>query len=259
MKNLYSWSKKIAEDIERLSSAIAGAFCLVLFAGTLALFAHRPPETTETDAAESAPALPAKIAVRLETFVPEPEPPPPDVPESAPEEPPSPAEPEPPTRETPPPPQEKIEDDALREIDEPPPEPEPTPPENADAAPPEPPKAESVPEPEPTPQDDSAELRARADAERSLYGLLADAVSREKFYPKAARRAGRTGTVRVRVVFDADGAIADFSVLPGAAHASLTAAAIETLRRVSANFSVPADLRPALPAAFVVPLIYDLR
>lgn len=251
MNSLSSWSKKIAEDVERLSSALSGAVCVALFAGTLALFARRPPETAETDAAERLPEIPAKIAVRLENFVPAPEPPPQDLPESAPEETPPPAErvPEPPPR-----PQEKIEDDAPREISEPPPEPE-------DAAPPEPPKAEAVPEPEPEPppRDDSAELRARAAAERSLYGLLADAVSREKFYPKAARRAGRTGTVRVRVALDADGAIADFYALPGAAHASLTAGALETLRRVAKDFSVPAELRPALPAAFVVPVVYELR
>ncbi len=258
MNSLSSWSKKIAEDVERLSSALSGAVCVALFVGTLTLFVRRPPETAETDAAERLPEIPAKIAVRLENFVPAPEPPPQDLPESAPEETPPPAErvPEPPPR-----PQEKIEDDAPREISEPPPEPEPeaTPPEPEDAAPPEPPKAEAVPEPEPPPRDDSAELRARAAAERSLYGLLADAVSREKFYPKAARRAGRTGTVRVRVALDADGAIADFSALPGAAHASLTAGALETLRRVAKDFSVPAELRPALPAAFVVPVIYELR
>ncbi|MBQ9759082.1 MAG: TonB family protein [Opitutales bacterium] len=81
----------------------------------------------------------------------------------------------------------------------------------------------------------------------------------QKFYPKAARRNGRTGPVFVRVSISGDGEISGFSVEKSSAHKSLVSGAEETLRRVAEDFSAPAGTHAALPAAFVVPIIYELN
>lgn len=273
MKAFFSWLRKSADDADRVSSAAAALFCLVSFAGTAALLARTPPSEPE-DGAETADASPARISVRLADFVPAPEPP--AETENAPEEtPPAPEVPAPPKDPEPEPdPPPEIDENALREtVEEPPPEEEPPPPEEPkpqsepeppeetrppqEAAPPPETRQEPVPAP---PQIDEAAEQARAAAEQSVYGMLADAIRRKKFYPKAARRTGRTGTVGLRVKIDAAGKIAEYSLHgKGCAHRTLEDGALETLRRVREDFRVPAEHAAALPAVFVVPVVYELN
>lgn len=283
MNSFFSWLKNSANDPDRLSNAAAIIVCISIFAGTLTLVA-----TTDTPT-ESAGASPAtNFTFRMADFhiakkiaetetAPEEMPPAIDVPEV--EETP----PEPPTPEPPPP--QKISDDAIREISTPqpeiPPEQEKEPEPKAEEPPPteEPPPEEKELEqkkPEIPPQQAAPEDTAPPPAEvvsppkvaptefspagkRTLYGTLADAVRRKKFYPKAARRTGRTGTVLVRVEISTAGKIASFSVDHGNAHATLEHGAEETFRRVAESFSVPADFRKELPVVFVVPVVYELK
>lgn len=282
MKTCFSWLKKNIEDAERVSSGASAFFCFILFAGTLVFAAEKSFSLPEREAAEEiAENVPARIVVRLENFVPVAEV---SEVENAPEEtPPAPEVPAPPEpipetpSETPVP--EKIDDSAIRETlceqpapeippkEEPPPEPEKVPEPHPQETPPEQKPQEFVPPPQvaqqmppsppvPAPVEDFA---AKAAAEQTLYGALAEAVSRKKFYPKAARRNGRTGTVSVQVKIDADGKISAFSVEKSSAHKSLISGAEETLRRVAEDFSAPAGTRSALPAAFVLPIIYELN
>lgn len=267
MKAFFSWLKKSAEDAERVSSSVSFAVCVLFFAGTLVAFTDFRFEL-KAEAEQECISEPSRIAVKLTDFYPEPEPVQEEV---VPEEEPPP--PPPPVPEPPPDPEplpEKIDETALREIVEPLPE---TPP-----PPPEPPKEEPPPEPEPEPlppepvpapqpppppppvQDNSAQLEvAKRTAEQTLYGALADAVRREKFYPRAARRNGRTGTVSLRVEIAADGTIADFELMPGSAHSSLKNGAMKTLRKVADDFVAPASTAAALPATFIVPVVYELK
>lgn len=280
MKICFSWLKKTTDDAERLSSLGAVAVCTLLFAGTLVLVAEKSAEA-ENEAAETAQYVPARIAVRFENYVPAPVV---EEIEIAPEEPPVEAEfslpkPSAPTPEVSQKPEpapeagfEKIDESALREtfteeapkpetmpekaIEEPSPEPE----KPEGKIPPEPsqPQAKQAcePPPESVPAVDEA---ARIAAEQTLYGALAEAVSRKKFYPKAARRNGRTGTVFLRVSIGICGKIKSVETEKSGAHRSLVSGAEETLRRVAADFCVPAELRTALPAAFVVPVVYELK
>ena len=268
--------KKTTDDAERLSSLGAVAVCTLLFAGTLALVAEKSAEA-ENEAAETAQYVPARIAVRFENYVPAPVV---EEIEAAPEEPPvetefSPAKPEPEaSQKTEPAPEagfEKIDESALREtvaeevpkaetlpekaIEEPLPEPE-KPEEKIPPAPQPQTNWACEPPPESVPAVDEA---ARIAAEQTLYGALAEAVSRKKFYPKAARRNGRTGTVFLRVSIGICGKIKSIETEKSGAHRSLVSGAEETLRRVAADFCVPAELRAALPAAFVVPVVYELK
>lgn len=283
MKTCFSWLKKSVEDTERVSSGASALVCLLLFAGTLAFAAEKSFSHPAREAAENVEEnVPVRIAVCLENFVPavevseienapEETPPAPDIP--APPEP----LPEPPT-ETPAP--EKIDESAIRETlreqpapeippkeEPPPPEPEKVPEPPPEEPPPEQKPQEFVPPPQvsqqvppsppvPAPVENSA---AKVAAEKTLYGALAEAVSRKKFYPKAARRNGRTGTVFVRVSISGDGEISGFSVEKSSAHKSLVSGAEETLRRVAEDFSAPTGTRSSLPATFVVPIIYELN
>lgn len=291
MKVFFSWLKKSAEDADRISDAGAALSCLCLFAGTLALAAGKPfdADSADLEAELSSEAVPARIRVNLADFVPVPETT--ETEENAPEElPPAPeilpADKEPEPQQEPPPEQEKINESSLREIIETPPPPEeeklPEPPEEKEPVPreePPPPQEEEKPEPEKTapPQeysppasapaavpaaaeeDDAAAETARAAAKQTLYGALADAVRRKKFYPKAARRNGRTGAVSLLVEIGGDGKIAAVTLRPGDTHESLKAGALETLRRVKEDFRAPAGTDVSLPAAFILPVVYELN
>lgn len=280
MKICFSWLKKTTDDAERLSSLGAVAVCTLLFAGTLVLVAEKSAEA-ENEAAETAQYVPARISVRFENYVPAPVV---EEIEIAPEEPPvdaefslpKPSEPVPEASQKPEPEPEaefeKIDESALREtvveevpkaetlpekaIEEPSPEPE-SPEEKIPPPAPQPQTTRACePPPESVPAVDEA---ARIAAEQTIYGALAEAVSRKKFYPKTARRNGRTGTVFVRVSIGICGKIKSIETEKSGAHRSLVSGAEETLRRVAADFCVPAELRAALPAAFVVPVVYELK
>lgn len=275
MKICFLWLKKTTDDAERLSSLGAVAVCTLLFAGTLVLVAEKSAEA-ENEAAETAQYVPARIFVRFENYVPAPVI---EEIETVPEEPLvktefSPAKPEPEVSQKPEPPEagfEKIDESALREtFTEEAPKPETLPEKAIEKPSPEPEKPEEKIPPAPQPQAKQAcepppesvpavDEAARAAAEQTLYGALAEAVSRKKFYPKAARRNGRTGTVFVRVSIGICGKIKSVETEKSAAHRSLVSGAEETLRRVAADFCVPAELRAALPAAFVVPVVYELK
>ena len=276
MKICFSWLKKTTDDAERLSSLGSVAVCTLLFAGTLVLVAEKSTEA-ENEAAETAQYVPARIAVCFQNYVPAPVV---EEIETAPEDPPveaefSPAKPEPEASQKTEPPEaafEKIDESALREtFTEEAPKPETLPEKAIEKPSPEPEKPEEkIPPPAPQPQTTRAcepppesapavDEAARAAAEQTLYGALAEAVSRKKFYPKAARRNGRTGTVFVRVSIGICGKIKSIETEKNATHRSLVSGAEETLRRVAADFCVPAELRAALPAAFVVPVVYELK
>lgn len=277
MKICFSWLKKTTDDAEHLSSLGAVAVCTLLFAGTLALVAEKSAEA-ENEAAETAQYVPARISVRFQNYVPAPVV---EEIETAPEEPPvetefSPAKPEPEVSQKPEPAPEaafeKIDESALREtVAEEVPKAEIQQEKTAEEMPEEPKKPEEKIPPEPSqPQAKQAcepppesvpavDEAARAAAEQTIYGALAEAVSRKKFYPKTARRNGRTGTVFVRVSIGICGKIKSIETEKSGAHRSLVSGAEETLRRVAADFCVPAELRTALPAAFVVPVIYELK
>ena len=268
--------KKTTEDAERLSSLGSVAVCTLLFAGTLALVAEKSAEA-ENEAAETAQYVPARIAVRFQNYVPTPVA---EEIETAPEEPPveaesSPAKPEPEVSQKPEPPEagfEKIDESALREtVAEEVPKAEIQQEKTAEEMPEETESPEEkIPPPAPQPQTKQAcqpppesvpavDEAARAAAEQTIYGALAEAVSRKKFYPKAARRNGRSGTVFLRVSIGICGKIKSIETEKSGAHRSLVSGAEETLRRVAADFCVPAELRSALPAAFVVPVVYELK
>ncbi len=256
--------KKSVEDAERVSSGASALVCLILFAGTLAFATEKSFSLPAREAAETVEEnVPARIVVRLEDFVPVS-----DVSEIE----------NAPSENTPAP--ERIDESAIRETlceqsapeilpeeEPPPPAPEKSPEPPPEELPPEQKPQEFVPlprvaqqapqsPPAPVPVDDSA---AKVVAEQTLYGALAEAVSRKKFYPKVARRNGRSGTVFVRVSISEDGEISGFSVEKSSAHKSLVSGAEETLRRVAENFSVPAGTHATLPAVFVVPVIYELN
>ena len=56
-----------------------------------------------------------------------------------------------------------------------------------------------------------------------------------------------------------DGKIAAVTLRPGDAHESLKAGALETLRRVKEDFRAPAGTDVSLPAAFILPVVYELN
>lgn len=274
MRICFSWLKKSLEDIERLSSWVAFLVCVLVWAGTIGLLAQRNVSPEIREAGETENGVPKRIAVRLENFVPVPAEITSEV-ENSPEELPSAeeisscaaSEPRPITEEKSP---DRIDDDSVRETfaEEPSPE---VPEENAlpeSEAEPEvseekPRKAVSLPQtqaPSPPPAPGiTVDRNAKISAEQSLYGVLAEAVSKKTFYPRVARRNGHAGTLAVRVSIGTDGKITRYSVEKSAVHKLLISGAEETLRRVAEDFVAPVETHVALPAVFIVPVVYELR
>lgn len=265
--------KKSVEDAERASSCVSALTCLILFAGAIVFSAEKTFSVPAHEAAEEiAENGPVRIAVRLKNFVPVPEI---SKIENAPEETPSapenPVAPELPKEKSPKesPAPDKINETALREVSEVVPVPEETPSESEELPKPEAPREK--------PQDFSLSQReqqvppslpvsvsvenaaAKIAAEKTLYGALADAIRREKFYPRAARRSGYAGTVSLRVEIDEGGKIKTFEVTSSSAHYLLQAGAMRTLRRVAEKFSAPSGTHSVLPSIFIVPIVYELN
>lgn len=265
MKICFLGWKKIADDTDRLSSFGSTLACGLLFAGALAFFAESPQRDSNKLQSADATDVPTRLSVRLEHFI---------VPvttaerENAPEEIPTslPTAPQPKasTEQAPPP---KIEENAVRETTAANPTNETNPLEAHDseqeaieetASP----DRNSAPASETLPATEEASLidsATRIAAEQSLYGALTGAVSRKKFYPRAARRTGRTGIIRMQVVVGTCGKIKNFRVENTSAHQLLISGAEETLRRVADEFRAPEATHACLPASFVVPIVYELK
>lgn len=258
MKICFSWLKKILEDAERVGSCVAFLVCVLVPAGALAFLCSVKFFLPAQDASATQERVPARIVIRLENFI--------SVEdaaetENAPEEEPSePMPPQPlPEQESPQEERliEKIDETALRETlaEELPPLP---PPESKVAAEPVPDRKEQASPPaDSTPN--AVDAEAKAAAKETLYGALSEAISRKRFYPKAARRNGRTGTVFLRVEIGLTGEITHYSLEKSSAHATLVSGALETMRCVAKDFFAPENSRAALPGAFVVPVVYELQ
>lgn len=81
------------------------------------------------------------------------------------------------------------------------------------------------------------------------------AVERNKFYPKAARQAGLTGTVKIRVTFNRQGLITGASLMPGNYPPALGEAAMTTINKVKGRWSP----KEGGPSALVVPIGFRLK
>lgn len=80
-------------------------------------------------------------------------------------------------------------------------------------------------------------------------------VQRCKFYPKSARQAKITGTVKVRVTFDGQGRISGASLLSGNYHPSLAEGALTTINKVKSRWGP----KEGGPVSLVVPINYEIR
>lgn len=97
--------------------------------------------------------------------------------------------------------------------------------------------------------------RAGADYARALLTRLQRAV----IYPRAARRRGAEGIVRVEVVLAADGGLVTVRVAEGAGDAALDEAALALVRRVAPFPPVPVALLTGGRFAFIAPIQYRLE
>lgn len=268
MKIFFSWLKKSAANLDFLSSFAATCACILLLGGIVSVTTDfRRADKIEAEQASDVQS--GRIVLKFADFHPEPDAK--ALTEIAPDEemPPPTLNPEP-KKENPLPPPEKIDDSALKEVaeTEPPPKSEAHLKKIQEAetpkAAPEPERPLPVPAskspPPSTTSDNSVQLEAaRRAAEQTLYGALADAVRREKFYPRSARRSGYAGTVSLRVEISESGKITAFEIASSEAHRLLQSGAMKTLRRVAENFSAPPGTHSVLPAIFIVPIVYELN
>lgn len=103
-----------------------------------------------------------------------------------------------------------------------------------------------------------AAAQASAPARQSAPNFVSDfvkVVQRCKFYPKSARQAGITGTVKVRVSFDGQGGITNYSLVPGDYHASLGEGAMATMAKVKSRWQP----KGGGPSSLIVPIAFRIN
>lgn len=86
---------------------------------------------------------------------------------------------------------------------------------------------------------------------------LAREARRYKRYPDAARRAGWSGTVEVRINVITDGIAPQAELIRSSGYALLDAAALEMLRQASGRTVLPESLRHQ-PVAVVLPVVFEV-
>ncbi len=226
-----------------------------------------PEEAPQAAAPEAAPA--EQLALATPEPEPEPvaEPPRPEPPPPEPEPPPpEPVPPEPPPPEPPPP------EPAPAPLPEPPPEPpspEPPPPPR----PPEPPRPRPRPAPRPAPPRAETAAPAQAAApvappppppvvqasrDPAYGGRLAAWFSRHLFFPEAARRAGLSGSVRLRVRIGRRGELLAAEILERTGSELFATAAMQLAQRAAPFPPPPAELLGD-QVEITVPLLYRLE
>lgn len=89
----------------------------------------------------------------------------------------------------------------------------------------------------------------------SFISAFTKEVQRCKYYPKSARQAQITGTVKVRVTFDAQGRISGASLVANNYHPSLAEGAMTTINKVKSRWGP----KEGGPASLVVPINYEIR
>ncbi|UQZ88036.1 hypothetical protein C4J81_01905 [Deltaproteobacteria bacterium Smac51] len=145
---------------------------------------------------------------------------------------------------------------------EPAPEPDPIP---VPAPQPKPkPKKETRPKPTQAPERKEAPAKSAPapapaapsrEAQDKFASDFVKAVEKNKFYPKEARKAGLTGTVKVKVTFDGQGFIRSASLLPGSYPAELGEAAMATIEKVKKRWAP----KNGGPSSLTVPIGFRLR
>ena len=80
-------------------------------------------------------------------------------------------------------------------------------------------------------------------------------VEKNKYYPKNARRAGLTGTVKVKITFDANGKITSAKLAPGNYHQTLGEAALATIEKAKRHWN-PAG---GGPQSLTIPINFKLN
>ncbi|MDR1049923.1 MAG: TonB family protein [Deltaproteobacteria bacterium] len=239
-------------DRYRQASRLSSLFGLAAGLTLAGLFILRPPDLWET---EAFPPDPAPITMEIMA----PPPPPPVIEEIIAEPPPEPLpapvvpmDLSPPEEVVP----EPIED--KNSLVEPEPEPEkkerPRPRERP--GPPRPVVSEAAAPPAETPVPAAtAAPRAGGARERKFVREFLRLVEKSKFYPNEARRAGLTGTVKVRVGFDGGGNISGVSLVQGDHDPVLGQAALTTMERVRSRYSP----KEGSPDSVVVPIVFQLK
>ncbi|TYC53120.1 energy transducer TonB [Rhodobacterales bacterium] len=93
-------------------------------------------------------------------------------------------------------------------------------------------------------------------AASNYKGKVAAKLRRAKRYPRAARREGLVGTVRVAFTIASNGSVSGIRITRSSGHQTLDQAAIEMVRRASPMPKFPRDLRkPSMQIQ--VPVQYD--
>jgi|GEM_PF-6590188 len=106
-----------------------------------------------------------------------------------------------------------------------------------------------------TPAPAPAKAMAAPKKTNNFISKFTRAVEKSKFYPKAARQAGLTGTVKVRVTFNSQGLITGAYLIPGNYPPALGEAAMTTINKVKSRWAP----REGGPAALVVPISFRLK
>lgn len=137
------------------------------------------------------------------------------------------------------------------------PKPEPEPEPEAPPAPPTPPAPPAPPAPPRPPPPPGPTLADKKAALARYLGRVRREVKKKRRYPRAARRLGTEGTVRVRLRIRADGSLIDAQPL-GGGNPLLIKAAMQAVRAAAPFPQIPKILGQATTTV-IIPLRFSLR
>ena len=103
----------------------------------------------------------------------------------------------------------------------------------------------------------AAQQMSQGDYDKFLSSFLYK-VKQELYYPKAAQRGNISGTVKVSIVFDANGNILSYKLAGGGNyHKLLGEAALKTIEQVKSVWKPP--IAPGHQQTIVVPVVFELK
>lgn len=147
-----------------------------------------------------------------------------------------------------------------------PPEPKKPEPKPAQGPAPERKPAEEVPQAQPSPQARAPELAAAhsasgqaAQGQINWEGLLLGHLNRHKRYPHDARQRGQEGTVKVRMVVDANGRVLNQQIVNGSGNRSLDRATLQMIKRAQPLPPPPPEMLKNGSLEVIAPFVYSLE
>ena len=103
----------------------------------------------------------------------------------------------------------------------------------------------------------AAVIQKQASIKQRYLAYLAKTIARQQRYPKRSRSRNEEGTVKVRLVIDANGTLTSVSVTDGSGFMRLDREALKMVKRAAPFNAIPTELERS-QLTLVIPIAFKL-